>query len=104
MKRIACPNGATTFDPSIASSPRLRRRHANIPLFAFTATATPRVRDDIINQLALHEPAIHVASFNRPNLYYAVRPKNKRTYDELLTRAKQDSSGHRLLPVAQTRR
>lgn len=81
------------FRPEYRQLAALRRRHANIPLFAFTATATPRVRDDIIKQLALREPSIHVASFNRPNLYYAVRPKNKRTYDELLTRAKQGDSG-----------
>lgn len=81
------------FRPEYRQLAALRHRHANIPLFAFTATATPRVRDDIIKQLALREPSIHVASFNRPNLYYAVRPKNKRTYDELLTRAKQGDSG-----------
>jgi ATP-dependent DNA helicase RecQ len=77
------------FRPEYRQLAALRRRHASIPLFAFTATATPRVRDDIIKQLALHDPAIHVASFNRPNLYYGVRPKNKRTYDELLVRARQ---------------
>jgi ATP-dependent DNA helicase RecQ len=81
------------FRPEYRQLAALRHRHANIPLFAFTATATPRVREDIINQLALHEPAVHVASFNRPNLYYGVRPKNKRTYDELLARAREDSSG-----------
>jgi ATP-dependent DNA helicase RecQ len=81
------------FRPEYRQLAALRRRHANIPLFAFTATATPRVREDIINQLALRAPAVHVASFNRPNLYYGVRPKNKRIYDELLARARQDSSG-----------
>ena len=80
------------FRPEYRQLAALRRRHANIPLFAFTATATPRVRDDIIKQLALRDPAIHVASFNRPNLYYGVRPKNKRTYDELLTRARQTAA------------
>ncbi|HEY0682835.1 MAG TPA: DNA helicase RecQ [Steroidobacter sp.] len=81
------------FRPEYRQLAALRRRHPNIPLFAFTATATPRVREDIINQLALHEPAVHVASFNRPNLYYGVRPKNKRTYDELLARAREESAG-----------
>ncbi|MBL8266052.1 DNA helicase RecQ [Steroidobacter sp.] len=81
------------FRPEYRQLAALRRRHANIPLFAFTATATPRVREDIVNQLALHEPAVHVASFNRPNLYYGVRPKNKKTYDELLARAREDESG-----------
>jgi ATP-dependent DNA helicase RecQ len=81
------------FRPEYRQLAALRRRFENVPLFAFTATATPRVRQDIIDQLALHEPAVHVASFNRPNLYYGVRPKNKRTYDELLARAREDSSG-----------
>jgi len=54
------------------------------PMQAFTATATPRVRTDIVAQLALRNPAIHVSSFNRPNLFYRVRAKSKRTYAELL--------------------
>jgi ATP-dependent DNA helicase RecQ len=66
----------------------LRRRYPQIPILAFTATATPRVREDIAQQLALREPAIHIASFNRSNLFYAVRPKSKRSYAELLQRCK----------------
>ena len=81
------------FRPEYRQLAALRRRYAAIPVFAFTATATPRVRDDIIKQLELREPAIHVASFNRPNLYFGVRPKNKRTYDELLWRARQGKPG-----------
>ena len=61
----------------------LRRRHPQIPMLAFTATATPRVRTDIVAQLALRNPALHVSSFNRPNLFYQVRAKSKRTYAEL---------------------
>ena len=40
---------------------------------AFTATATPEVRDDIIRLLGLHAPAVHVTGFDRPNLYFEVR-------------------------------
>lgn len=40
---------------------------------AFTATATPEVKDDIINLLALKAPQIHVTGFDRPNLYFEVR-------------------------------
>ena len=40
---------------------------------AFTATATPEVRDDIIRLLGLHDPAVHVTGFDRPNLYFEVR-------------------------------
>jgi ATP-dependent DNA helicase RecQ len=82
------------FRPEYRQLATLRKQFPDIPTFAFTATATDRVRADIVKQLALRNPAIHVASFNRPNLYYAVRPKNKRTYDELLARARSsDGAG-----------
>jgi ATP-dependent DNA helicase RecQ len=71
----------------------LRRRYPHIPILAFTATATLRVRTDIVSQLALRNPAIHVASFNRPNLYYQVRAKSKQTYAELLTQVRGGGAG-----------
>ncbi|HKQ14117.1 MAG TPA: DNA helicase RecQ [Steroidobacteraceae bacterium] len=72
------------FRPEYRQLHRLRTRFPDIPTAAFTATATERVRQDIVRQLALRDPCIHVASFNRPNLYYAVRPKTKATYTEML--------------------
>jgi ATP-dependent DNA helicase RecQ len=54
-----------------------------------TATATDRVRQDIIKQLDLKDPSVHVASFNRPNLYYEVRRKSTTPYKELLAQVKQ---------------
>ncbi len=49
------------------------------PVFAaFTATATQQVRDDIVEQLSLHDPFRYVASFDRPNLYFNVQQPNKR--------------------------
>ena len=89
-----------TFARNIASS---RGCASVIPRFrflAFTATATARVRTDIIAQLALRDPKVHVASFNRPNLFYRVLPKTKKTYREVLALAKGGRRGHRLLPVA----
>jgi ATP-dependent DNA helicase RecQ len=71
----------------------LRRRHPQVPVLAFTATATPRVRSDIVAQLALRDPAIHVSSFNRPNLFYQVRPKGKQTYAELLAQVRGGGAG-----------
>jgi len=47
----------------------------NIPIIALTATATPKVQDDIVKNLELQDPNTFVASFNRPNLYYEVVPK-----------------------------
>lgn len=74
------------FRPEYRQLAQLRQRCPLVPVLAFTATATARVREDIVTQLALHQPAVHVASFNRPNLYYAVLPKSRHTYDELLAR------------------
>lgn len=57
-----------------------------VPVIALTATATERVRKDIISQLGLKidpEKGPYVASFNRKNLYYEVRPK-KETFSEIL--------------------
>ena len=79
------------FRPEYRQLHRIRTRFADVPIAAFTATATERVRQDIVRQLALREPRIHVASFNRPNLYYAVRPKTRATYPELLDQARRDS-------------
>jgi ATP-dependent DNA helicase RecQ len=80
------------FRPEYRQLSLLRERYPQIPVLAFTATATQRVRADIVAQLVLREPAIHIASFNRPNLHYSVRPKSKRTYDELLARARESNS------------
>lgn len=81
------------FRPEYRQLGALRARFPGVPCFAFTATATARVRADIAAQLQLHEPAIHVTGFNRPNLYYAVRAKSRETYGELLQRARSGGSG-----------
>jgi ATP-dependent DNA helicase RecQ len=49
-----------------------------IPIIALTATATPKVRLDIVKTLRMEEPNEFVSSFNRDNLYYEVRPKGKK--------------------------
>ena len=50
-------------------------------LSAFTATATPEVREDIIKNLKLSDPEVHVTGFNRENLYFSVEsPKSKRDF------------------------
>src|SRR5579859_4071361 len=81
------------FRPEYRQLSALRRRHPMVPILAFTATATPRVRTDIIAQLTLRDPAVHLTSFNRPNLFYRVRPKTKRSYGELLKRAREGGAG-----------
>ena len=77
------------FRPEYRQMHILRDKFPDIPVFAFTATATGRVRGDIVTQLGLRNPSFHVASFNRPNLHYAVRAKGPRTYDELLDRTRK---------------
>ncbi|MBF2013730.1 MAG: DNA helicase RecQ [Rivularia sp. T60_A2020_040] len=72
------------FRPEYRQMISLRQRYPNIPMWGLTATATERVRADIIKQLGLNQPSVHVASFNRQNLYYEVRPKKKTAYVELL--------------------
>ncbi|MBK8088056.1 MAG: DNA helicase RecQ [Chitinophagaceae bacterium] len=47
----------------------------NIPIIALTATATPKVQSDIVNNLGLRNPDIFISSFNRANLYYEIQPK-----------------------------
>lgn len=72
------------FRPDYRQLSSLRQRYPGVPTIALTATATDRVRQDIIQQLGLTKPNIHVASFNRPNLYYEVQPKQKQSYNQLL--------------------
>jgi ATP-dependent DNA helicase RecQ len=81
------------FRPEYRQLSTLRRRYPQIPLLAFTATATARVRADIATQLALRNPAMHLSSFNRPNLFYRVQPKSKGTYADLLARARAGGAG-----------
>ncbi len=81
------------FRPEYRRLGDLRARFPDTPCYAFTATATERVRADIVQQLALREPSLHLASFNRANLYYAVRPKGGRSYAELLALARGQHSG-----------
>lgn len=63
------------FRPEYRQLATLRERMTSLPFMALTATATTRVRHDIVQQLSLRDPAIFVASFNRPNLTYRVLPK-----------------------------
>jgi ATP-dependent DNA helicase RecQ len=49
-----------------------------VPVIALTATATPKVQEDIVHNLGLRKPTIYISSFNRPNLDYEVRPKIKK--------------------------
>ena len=80
------------FRPEYRQLSLLRKRFTQTPIIALTATATERVRADILDQLLLKTPYIHIASFDRPNLYYEVRHKNQKTYHELLHLLKKAES------------
>jgi len=59
----------------------------DIPVIALTATATPKVQSDIVKNLDLRDPHIYISSFNRPNLYYEIQPKIKKSQtDESIVR------------------
>ena len=82
------------FRPEYRQLSRLRELSPDRPIAAFTASATQRVRHDIIEQLRLRDPYKHIASFRRPNLRYIVRQTDARTQNELLLRAvKQITDG-----------
>jgi len=82
------------FRPEYRQLAQLRELFPQVPFMALTATATERVRADIITHLKLRDPKCYVASFNRPNLTYRVIPKNK-PYDQLLNflRSRPKDSG-----------
>ena len=82
------------FRPEYRQLADLREHFPGVPIMALTATATERVRKDILQQLKLRDPRCYVASFNRPNLTYRVLPKQG-PYEQVLeiVRSRPDESG-----------
>ena len=66
------------FRPDYLFLPRAVRDLGSPPVLALTATATPRVRQDIRRSLGMRDPHVEVTSFNRPNLTYRVVPVEKK--------------------------
>jgi len=62
-----------------------------IPIIALTATATPKVQEDIMKNLRITGARLFKASFNRPNLYYEVRPKTSQVDSDIIRFIKQNS-------------
>jgi ATP-dependent DNA helicase RecQ len=75
------------FRPDYRNLNSLRSRFPDRPIAAFTASATRRVRHDIIEQLQLRDPHKFIASFHRPNLRYIVKECAGGTQSDLLIRA-----------------
>ena len=82
------------FRPEYRELKKLRTHFPDVPMMALTATATERVRADIVKQLKLREPRCYVASFDRPNLTYRIVPKSA-PYEQLLEfiRSRPNESG-----------
>ncbi|MDR9457795.1 MAG: DNA helicase RecQ [Salegentibacter sp.] len=68
----------------------IQRIGDNIPIIALTATATPKVQEDILKNLGIPDAKAFKASFNRPNLYYEVRPKTKNVNSDIIRFVKQN--------------
>ncbi|QHI35206.1 ATP-dependent DNA helicase RecQ [Kordia antarctica] len=62
----------------------------NIPIIGLTATATPKVQEDILKNLGMPDARTFTASFNRPNLYYEIRPKTKNVDADIIRFVKQN--------------
>ncbi len=81
------------FRPEYRRLARLRQRFAGCALHAYTATATPRVREDIRRQLELEDPLELIGRFDRPNLLYRVVPREsaKRQLLEVVDRHRDEA-------------
>jgi len=82
------------FRPEYTQMRILKQRFSNVPIVALTATADRATRKDICIQLNQHQPAVFVASFDRPNLSLTVKPGQKR-FEQILDfiRERRDQSG-----------
>jgi len=68
----------------------IKRIGDNIPMVGLTATATPKVQEDILKNLGITDATTFKASFNRPNLFYEVRPKTKSVDADIIRFVKQN--------------
>ena len=67
----------------------IERLGEGIPIIALTATATTKVQEDILKNLGIPQANVFKSSFNRPNLYYEVRPKTKNINSDIIRFVKQ---------------
>ncbi|GLB50864.1 DNA helicase RecQ [Neptunitalea lumnitzerae] len=69
----------------------IKRLGEDIPIIGLTATATPKVQEDILKNLGMTDANTFKASFNRPNLFYEVRPKTKNVDADIIRFVKQNA-------------
>ncbi|HMD70507.1 MAG TPA: RecQ family ATP-dependent DNA helicase [Bryobacteraceae bacterium] len=90
------------FRPEYRMLSALRRDFPALPIAAFTASATRRVRHDILEQLQLREPDKFIASFHRANLRYVTHQCDKHTHRKLLLAALRSYRGESVIVYAPT--
>jgi ATP-dependent DNA helicase RecQ len=90
------------FRPDYRLLSRLRDEFPDKPIAAFTASATRRVRHDIIDQLKLDNPDKYIASFHRPNLRYIARRCEAKTEQKLVLKAAKAYKGSNIIIYAPT--
>ncbi|MBI1853667.1 MAG: RecQ family ATP-dependent DNA helicase [Planctomycetes bacterium] len=90
------------FRPEYRQLSRLREEFPDQPIAAFTASATRRVRHDILDQLRLRDPHKFIASFHRPNLRYLVRKCDEPTQRSLMLAALREHEGGSVIVYAPT--
>ncbi|MBU2525099.1 MAG: DNA helicase RecQ [Bacteroidetes bacterium] len=78
------------FRPEYRNLKNIIQRISDVPIVGLTATATPKVQEDILKNLGITEATTFKASFNRPNLYYEVRPKTKNVDADVIRFIKQN--------------
>ncbi|MDY0089159.1 MAG: DNA helicase RecQ [Flavobacteriaceae bacterium] len=78
------------FRPEYRNLRSIIKQLGNIPVIGLTATATPKVQEDILKNLDMPDAQTFKASFNRPNLFYEVRPKTKNIESDIIKFIKQN--------------
>jgi ATP-dependent DNA helicase RecQ len=77
------------FIPEYRNLKNIIKQLGNVPVIGLTATATPKVQEDILKNLEMSNAVTFKASFNRPNLYYEVRTKTKNVESDIIRFIKQ---------------
>ena len=77
------------FRPEYRNLKNIIKQLGNVPVIGLTATATPKVQEDILKNLDMVDATTFKASFNRPNLFYEVRPKTKNIESDIIRFIKQ---------------
>jgi ATP-dependent DNA helicase RecQ len=90
------------FRPEYRQLSSLRENFPEQPIAAFTASATQRVRHDILHQLRLRNPHKYIASFHRANLRYLIRLCDKHSHSKLLLTAVRAYEGESVIVYAPT--